>query len=174
MRFRTIYIALPLLGIVSLSSWADYPNPNQVIPEDATTAYPSSNPTNTNLNPVGVPTGKVNSNQTSTDPASLTQQSQPQGQIPGQPTKQPQESPEDRQYKEQMIQISKQIERKTSEVQGLENEINNVIYPTYGPPLVAKKRELLRELRELEMRRDQLQSQKTARDYTKQLARPPQ
>ncbi len=82
------------------------------------------------------------------------------------------ETPEARAYKMQMMLLSNDIAQKISEIEAKDKEINAEIYPAYRPPLQAEKDNLLRQLKDLQMRQDQLEAQKKSQDFSQQLSHP--
>lgn len=78
-------------------------------------------------------------------------------------------SSEDKAYQEAMVTLSQAISQKISEIQAKQQEINNEIYPAYVPPLQQELLNLKNQLKELELQRDQLQTQKASREIQKQL-----
>lgn len=77
-------------------------------------------------------------------------------------------------YKQQLADISTQISMKITAVQAKQKELDEEISPAYKPPLQAELDQLNKELQALQMKRDQLQSTKTAVDLTQQLKNPSQ
>lgn len=74
-------------------------------------------------------------------------------------------------FKQQIVELSNQISAKIAQIQA-KQQLNNEIYPAYKPPLQAELDQLNKELQGLQMKRDQLQSQRTAKDLTQQLKDP--
>lgn len=91
---------------------------------------------------------------------------------PSGPSKLAGDTPEDRAYKAKMIELDQQIVAKITEIQNKQKEIDQEIFPAYVPPLQGDKRLLLQQLNDLKMQRDQLESQKSAKDMQKQLNNP--
>lgn len=75
-------------------------------------------------------------------------------------------------FKQQIVELSNQISAKIAQIQAKQQQLNNEIYPAYKPPLQAELDQLNKELQGLQMKRDQLQSQRTAKDLTQQLKDP--
>lgn len=80
-----------------------------------------------------------------------------------------QDTPEDKAYKAEMIKMSDAISQKIAQIQAKQKEIDSEVYLASKPPLIADKATLEAELKDLEMARDRMQAQKTAKDLTKQL-----
>ena len=81
---------------------------------------------------------------------------------------------QDTAFKQQLIDLSNQISTKITQIQAKQQQLNAEVYPAYKPPLQAELDKLNKELQDLKLQRDQLQSQKTAQDLTKQLKDPKQ
>ncbi len=79
------------------------------------------------------------------------------------------DSPEDKAYKEAMIKISDEISKKIAQIQEKQKEIDTEVYLASKPPLIAEKNTLQSELQDLEMTRDRMQTEKTAKDLANQL-----
>lgn len=100
------------------------------------------------------------SQQQTTQQASQTASQQPSQQA---------DSPEDKAYKEAMIKISDEISKKIAQIQAKQKEIDTEVYLASKPPLVAEKNILQSELQDLQMTRDKMQAEKTAKDLANQL-----
>jgi hypothetical protein len=77
-------------------------------------------------------------------------------------------------YKQQLADLSTQISAKISAIQAKQKQLDQEIYPASRPPLQAELDQLNTDLQVLQMKRDQLQSTKTAIDLTQQLKNPSQ
>jgi hypothetical protein len=84
----------------------------------------------------------------------------------------PEDTPEEKQYKLQMIQVSNAIQNKITEIEAKQRDIDSEPYFSQIPALRGEKKELEIQLKALEMRRDQIQSQKTVRDFANDLTKP--
>jgi len=84
-------------------------------------------------------------------------------------TSNPNNANQDAAFKQQLIDLSTQISTKITQIQAKQQQLNAEVYPAYKPPLQAELDKLNKELQDLQLQRDQLQSQKTAQDLTKQL-----
>jgi len=87
----------------------------------------------------------------------------------------PQEVKETEAYQQQLSQVSDQIAGKITQIQKKQFQIDNEPYLVYRSPEGIEKQALERDLRDLEQRRDQLNSQRTAKEALKpvQPAPPP-
>lgn len=82
------------------------------------------------------------------------------------------DSPEEKAYKAAMIKMSDAIAQKIREIQAKQKAIDSEVYLASKPALIADKVILEEQLRQLEMERDKMQTEKTAQDFTKQLKTP--
>jgi DNA-binding transcriptional MerR regulator len=81
---------------------------------------------------------------------------------------------QDAAYQQQLMNLSNQISTKITQIQAKQQQLNAEVYPAYKPPLQAELDKLNKELQALQLQRDQLQSQKTVQDLTKQFKDPKQ
>jgi hypothetical protein len=106
----------------------------------------------------------------------LAQTDQGQAVAPAPPTSdsKPQEkdTPEEREYKAKLAEISRKIAEKITEIQNKQRDIDNEIFPPYIPPMQLEKKALTDQLNDLQMERNQLESQKKVKDLQKQLSKP--
>ncbi|HXH55269.1 MAG TPA: hypothetical protein VNK03_05960 [Gammaproteobacteria bacterium] len=80
-----------------------------------------------------------------------------------------QDTPEEKAYKSKMIKKSDEIAAKIKQIQAMEKAIEEETYLASKPPLVAQKAILEEELRRLQMDRDKLQAEESARKMTQDL-----
>lgn len=83
------------------------------------------------------------------------------------------ESPEDRAYKAKMAELAQKIAEKVKQIQDKQKEMDTEIYPAFVAPLDAEKKELMKQLIDLQLQKTLLESQKTSKDLQKQLSKPP-
>lgn len=76
---------------------------------------------------------------------------------------------EDKQYQEQALKLSNEILEKISQIQAKQKEIDSEVFPAYVAPLQAEKNRLQDELNALQMRKMQMETQKTAQEMKQQL-----
>jgi hypothetical protein len=80
-----------------------------------------------------------------------------------------QDTPEEKAYKANMIKIDSTIAKKIEEIQTKQKEIDTEVYKASIPPLIAERVILETQLRELQMARDKMQTQESARKMTQDL-----
>jgi hypothetical protein len=84
----------------------------------------------------------------------------------------PQEERSTQAYQQQLSHVSDQIAGKITAIQKKQSEIDTEVYMVYRTPLGIEKQALEQDLRNLELRRDQLNSQITAREGLKPVVQP--
>jgi cell division protein FtsB len=80
---------------------------------------------------------------------------------------QPVETSQDKANKEEMIKVLNAISQKVSEIEKKQQALTEEIYPAYKPPIQAELDRLNKELDNLQLRKTQLEAQKTVTDLTK-------
>lgn len=83
------------------------------------------------------------------------------------PKQTPQEAQEATAYKLQVAKISTEVAQKISNIQAKQKEIDNEVYIVHRAPLENEKRQLEQDLEVLQERRNQIQSQHTAKEALK-------
>lgn len=79
----------------------------------------------------------------------------------------PQEAKETDAYKEQVGTLSAQVSQNISKIRQKQHEVETEVYTVYKTPLVIEKTNLENDLQVLEKRREQLTSQRTAKEALK-------
>ncbi len=79
------------------------------------------------------------------------------------------EDPADIRYKQEMLQLSKAISGKILELQSAEKALNSEIYPAYKAGHKAKIKRIEKQLKDLELKKSQMDANQSARDMAKSL-----
>lgn len=79
------------------------------------------------------------------------------------------DSAEDKAYQEKMMQLSNAITQKIAAVQAKQKELEQEIYPASKPPIQFELDALNKDLDNLKMQKERLNSEKTAQDMSKKL-----
>ena len=80
-----------------------------------------------------------------------------------------QDTPEEKAYKAKMIKMEDAIAQKMSEIQSKQEEIDTEVYPASTPPLMIEKTTLEKQLGELQMERDRIKMEESARKMKEDL-----